>query len=112
VKYILSRLDMYWRRDATVDYDAMTIEHIAAQNPDAGTSPANVGMVGNLVLVPETLNSKSLANKSFDKKKVELKKAKVTLDDSLQNATSWGETEITARTLALAKIAQGKVFKV
>lgn len=112
VKYLLSRIDAHLRDDATVDYDAMTIEHIAPQKPDTGPVAANVGMIGNLLLVPEKLNSKALANKAFDKKKAELKKAKVTLDESLENATSWGETEITARTIALAKLAKEKVFKV
>jgi hypothetical protein len=112
VKYLLSRIDEYLRKNAAVDYDSMTIEHLAPVAPGAGTAPTNVGAIGNLLLVTEEINSKTLANKAFDKKKAELKKAKVLLDDSIENASSWGEAEVTARTIALAKLSQEKVFKV
>ncbi len=112
VKYLLARIDDWLRKDAAIDYEAMTIEHIAPQKPDGAPPLPNAGEIGNLLLVPPALNNKALGNKSFDKKKAELKKAKVPLDASLQSATTWGRPEITARTKALAKLAQEKVFRV
>ena len=111
VRYLLARFDDHLRQDATIDYDGMTIEHLAAQSPSTGPAIKNVGLIGNLILVPPKLN-KALANKSFDKKRVELKKAKVPLDQSLSTAQTWGEQEITSRTKALAKLAYEKVFRV
>ena len=91
----------------------MTVEHLSSQNPTAadGQAPDNVGAIGNLILVPSALN-KTLGNKSFDKKKLDLKKAKVPLDPSIESTTTWGKAEIIARTKALAKLAYEKVFRV
>jgi hypothetical protein len=46
------------------------------------------------------------------KKKAAYKKHRVPLDQILGDATSWGETEIEARTKALASLVQEKVFRV
>ncbi len=112
VKYPLARIDEHLRKDPVIDYDAMTIEHVAPQKPDGAPSIANAGALGNLILIPPKLNNKVLGNKTFDKKKVELKRAKIPLDASLSSATAWGATEIVGRTKELAKLAYEKVFRI
>ena len=114
VRYLLGRIDQHLRKLDAMDYDRMSIEHIASQNPKSGEPPAppNVGKLGNLLVVPEALNSTVLANRPFSKKKAAYKKHRVPLDEILTNATSWGEAEIEARTKALARLVQEKVFRV
>ena len=114
VHYLLSRFDRHLRKESVVDYDAMTIEHVASQNAQAGTTqllPEIVGELGNLILIPEKLNTE-LANKPFLKKREILKKADVPLDDILKKATKWTDKEIRERTKLLASLGQSKVFKV
>ncbi len=114
VKYLLARVDQHERKVDAMDYEKMSIEHIASQSPKAGEPPVpvNVGELGNLLVVPEALNSQVLANKPFLKKKAAYKKHRVPLDQILAVATSWGEAEIRARTKALASLVQEKVFRV
>lgn len=114
VKYLLARIDHHMRKIDAMDYDKMSIEHIASQRPKAGEppAPANVGKLGNLLVVPETMNGIVLANKPFAKKKAAYKKHRVPLDEVLANAMSWGEPEIEVRTKALATLVQEKVFRV
>ncbi len=113
VRYILRRLDGALRKGAAVDYDRMSIEHIAPQNPPAqsGLSAETVAAIGNLILVPEKLNT-ALANKAFTKKRALLEKEKVPMDPILRGATQWTQSEINARQQALAKLCHEKVFKI
>jgi hypothetical protein len=114
VRYLLARIDLHERKHSAVDYDKMSIEHIAPQKPKPGeaAAPPNVGRIGNLLLVPETLNNEVLANKSFAEKKVLFKSASLPLDPTLELATTWTSVEIDARTAALATYVQTKVFRV
>jgi hypothetical protein len=107
-------LDFHQRKHGAVDYDKMSIEHIAPQKSQPGESaaPANVGRVGNLLLVSETLNNEVLANKPFLKKKSLYQKGSLPLDPTLSSATTWTATEIDARTKAMATLVQEKVFRV
>ncbi|HEY3569347.1 MAG TPA: DUF262 domain-containing HNH endonuclease family protein [Thermoanaerobaculia bacterium] len=113
VKYLLSQFDARLRRGVVVDYDAMTIEHLAPQNPSGGSSiPAEiVGSMGNLLLIPSKLNE-SLANKPFAKKREILMSEGVPLDDIIKKATHWGIDEIETRTSSLAAQAQEEIFVV
>jgi uncharacterized protein with ParB-like and HNH nuclease domain len=114
IRYLLARLDFHQRKHGAVDYDKMSIEHIAPQKSQPGESaaPANVGRVGNLLLVSETLNNEVLANKPFLKKKSLYQKGSLPLDPTLSSATTWTATEIDARTKAMATLVQEKVFRV
>jgi hypothetical protein len=114
IRYLLTRVDQHMRRHGAVDYDKMSIEHIASQNPKPGepAAPLNVGRIGNLILVPETFNSEVLANKPFPKKKVAYKKAHLPLDAVLVDAGVWTAAEIDARTKGMASMVQDKVFRV
>jgi hypothetical protein len=113
IRYLLTRIDQHVRKYAAVDYDKMSIEHIASQNPKAGVSAlANVGTIGNLILAPESLNNEILGNKPFKKKKAEYKKAGLIFDDVLRDATSWGATQIEQRTGVMATLVQEQVFRI
>lgn len=113
VRYILRRIDEAQRKGAPVDYDRMSIEHIAPQNPPAhsGLSAESVASIGNLILVPEKLNT-SLANKTFKKKRALMKKEKVPMEPTLRDAAQWTQAEIDARSKALAKLCHERVFRV
>ena len=114
MKYLLARFDAASRRGSVVDYDAMTIEHLAPQNPPS-SSPVPVelvGSIGNLLLIPGELNEQ-LANKPFKKKREILLSAGVPLDNIIRNASdAWQADEIQRRTKALAERAQEEVFSV
>jgi hypothetical protein len=114
VRYLLARLDQHMRKHSAVDYEKMSIEHIAPENPKQGepAAPLNVGRVGNLILVPESFNNEVVANKPFSKKKAAYKKAHLPLDEVLGTATAWTATEIDLRTKTLATVVQEKVFRV
>jgi len=110
IRYILTKIDTELRKDSIVDYSRMTIEHIAPQNPPtSGEATALFGAIGNLVLVSEGLNGK-LKNKSFAEKRKIMHEAKFPLDDALEKATSWGDSEIRARTEFLANFLHAGGF--
>lgn len=105
IRYILQKIDAHLRKDSTVDYSKMTIEHIAAQKPPTGGTPVTrFSEIGNLVFVSEGLNGEKLKNKRFAEKKKIMTDAGVPLDQSISQATNWGDIEIKARTAALAAL--------
>jgi len=114
IRYLLIRVDQHLRKHGAVDYEKMSIEHIASQRPRPGDSPApaNVGKLGNLILAPESLNNEVLANKPFRKKKEAYKKGHLPLDEILVAAKSWDAAKIDSRTKFLAAVVQEKVFRV
>ncbi len=112
VRYVLRRLDEYFRKGAPVDYEKFSIEHIAPQNPTSGAPTSRFAEIGNLILVPEELNGE-LKNEPFPKKKAKLATAQIPFDAVLSKATTaWGDAEIEARSSALAKVAHSKIFVV
>jgi len=113
VQYLLSRLDAHIRTGAIAVYSAMTIEHIAPESiaGSKGVSEESVGLLGNLLLLPEDLNVK-LANKDFKSKKKAYEKQGVPMDDKLKAAAKWTDAQIVDRTKLLARISYDEVFKV
>ena len=68
VRYLLRRIDQYRRKGTPVDYDLLTVEHLAPQSDGAAqTLKDAIGIMGNLLFVPEAVNKK-LKNKSFKDK--------------------------------------------
>jgi len=110
VQYVLRRITEFHSRGVALDYELMTIEHLAPQN---GKGPVvgerNIAAVGNLVLVDPKLNNK-LGNREFAIKKKILQNSQVWIGDLVANATTWGSAEIEKRTGALAEIAFDKVW--
>lgn len=112
IYYILKRLDEHGRKGSPVDYDKMSIEHIAPENPTPGTSrEPRFAQIGNLLLLDEETNGK-LGNKTFTIKKAAYVSAGVPLGVTLAGAKSWGAKDIEVRTEELAKLAYDDVFKV
>jgi hypothetical protein len=112
VKYILSEFLKDQSPGISVDYDAMTIEHLVPQS-EIGVgdfSEAVIGQLGNLNLVSEDLNNQ-LADKSFaDKKK--LLQAKGALPSHLSGPSAWTAKDISDRTIAMAEYAHKKIWKI
>jgi hypothetical protein len=113
VRYILQRIDQHLRPGAQLDYELMTIEHLAPQSITlgSGVSPDAIAMLGNLLLVPEGLNNK-LGAKSFEGKKKILEASDVPIDESLSEEAAWDDEMIVKRTKALARLTYDEVFKV
>jgi hypothetical protein len=112
VRYVLVCLDRQSANPAAVDYQQMTIEHLAAQSliGSPGYDDALIGQVGNLLLVSEDLNGK-LKNKPFKEKKLILREKGYTLPKLVEQAATWGATEIKQRTDAIADDAYNTVWK-
>jgi hypothetical protein len=105
VAYILRKVDRLLRdNDAPVDYDRMTIEHIAPQNPPAGQDRLlEYASIGNLILVSEDLNNR-LRNRPFSDKKRSLRRGGVPMDEALSESAEWGDEQIQARAQALSAL--------
>ena len=110
VQYILGKIDKTQSSGVHIDYDRMTIEHLAPQNPKTGVTSKRVGNIGNLIFVDRATNNK-LANKDFTAKLKVLEKTNVYLDDDIKKCKNWSDKEIEGRTKALAKLAYDKVWK-
>ena len=95
------------------DYNDMTIEHIAPQKPSdkSGGFASYVGLIGNLILLPSELNEK-VENRAFAAKKDEYVRRYVPMDDILLNANGWGQIEVEARTVHLAKLLYEQILRV
>jgi hypothetical protein len=113
VKYILARFDKRLSSAITIDYDSMTIEHLASQSHigTGGFTEDIVGQLGNLILVSEDLNNK-LANKPFNEKKQILKAAGYVIPKEIKNASTWTAKQITERTEMMAGEAYDKLWRI
>jgi hypothetical protein len=112
VKYILVGLDQTTQSSIAVDYDQMTIEHLASQSSigQGEFSESLVGQLGNLLLVSDELNAK-LKDKPFKDKKQILLDNGFKLPDEMKAAAVWGAAEIRFRTQTLAERAYNDVWK-
>jgi len=112
VKYILVGLDQTTPSPIVVDYDQMTIEHLASQSL-IGQGEFNeplVGQLGNLLLVSDELNAK-LKDKPFKDKKQILLDSGFKLPDEMKAAATWEAPEIRLRTQTLAERAYNDAWK-
>ncbi len=111
VQYILARIAEK-QFGVPIDYEKMTIEHLASENPIEGTTkipPQFIAQVGNLILVNDETNGK-LKNKLFDQKKKILIDSKLPLDKWISGSREWNVKEIINRTRGLAEFAYTKVW--
>lgn len=113
VKYILARIDDHVSHSGVVvNYDMMTVEHIAPQNPGPGATKVpldHVAMLGNQILCNDDLQKK-LANKVFAQKKEVLKTSKIATAADIVSEDGWNSKLIEARTVRLAKMAYSEIW--
>lgn len=114
VKYILSKFFEADTPSHIADFSQMTIEHVLPQSSEDELNNADetaIAQIGNLILVPQNLNSK-LGEKDFVKKRALLQKSGVTLDKWLQQAETWNPEQIRKRTTQLASRAYRSIWKI
>jgi hypothetical protein len=114
VKYILARIEDHLSKSGVaIDFDKMTIEHVAPQNPAPGAaavSSDHVAMLGNLLLCDSKLQD-ALGNRDFAKKKEVLKASGLGAAKGITDKKAWTQVEIAARTQALAEVAYKAIWK-
>jgi hypothetical protein len=116
VKYILSRMYRHHAGGGLhVDFDLMTIEHLAPEHPtadDLDVSSDAIRSIGNLILVSEDLNN-LLSNKSFGEKQEILRdQSDLWVDPVVLEAECWDEEAIRARSQAMAAVARTQVWRI
>ncbi len=113
VRYILARFLADGIASVTIDFDAMTIEHLVPQSQIGSRSFTEeiVGQLGNLLFVPEKLNAK-LKNKPFREKKKVLATASVPLPPEFAKLDDLAPDDIVNRTANLADAAYKKIWKI
>ena len=116
IKYILTKYDNHYSSQnltgTSINYDLMTIEHIHAEKDTTkNIELEDIGKIGNLLLMEETLNGK-LGNKPFATKHPIYKSSNIYLDDKIKNATDWDSQLILDRTKIIAEKLFDEVFKI
>jgi len=116
VRYILEKVHSHFKsaNAEPTNYGEMTIEHIASEKPSAanGVSEDTIGKIGNMIFISQTLNNEKLKNKAFPEKIKILKENNCVIDASIEKAKKWTDTEIDARTKAVAKVSFDKIWKI
>jgi hypothetical protein len=112
IKYILVEFLRRMKPGIAIDFESMTIEHIAPQSQiGVGEfSEENIGQLGNLVLVSSELNQK-LGNKTFPEKKALMMAAQL-LPPDLAPIQNWTAAEIRARTTRMAGEAHSTIWRI
>jgi uncharacterized protein with ParB-like and HNH nuclease domain len=112
VRYILTSIERWNDSATTLDYEQMTVEHLAPQSliGQSGCDDATIGQIGNLLFVSEELNGK-LKNKSFAEKKRILGEVGYKLPKDIEGATAWGPEQIKNRTESIAELAYKEIWK-
>lgn len=113
VRYVLTKLAREFGMPEEVDVSMLTVEHLLPQSKGKESyDEFDVGAIGNLIFINESING-DLADKSFkDKKPLLLSKHNVYMDDMLKSAEEWNSKAIAARGLALAEIGYSKIWKI
>jgi hypothetical protein len=113
VQYVLARIEDHLSHGGVaVDFDNMTIEHVASQNPESGgvqIDRDHVAMLGNLLFCDEELQG-VLGNKGFEHKKAHLRQSGLGAAKSVVRYAKWTNAEVEARTDELARLAYGEIW--
>ncbi len=111
VQYILERFDSHNKKDP-IDYDQMTIEHIAPQsNKDSNIPESDISRIGNLLYISSDLNEE-LKNSAFLVKKPKLMQTLTeSTDCGISDAIQWGEKEINDRANKMSERAYNDIWK-
>lgn len=109
----MARFDKEEAPAITVDYESMTIEHLASQSliGTADFSEEIVGQLGNLILVSEALNNQ-LKDKPFPEKKHILLAEGYALPAEISAATAWTSKDIRSRTEQMAIESYTRLWKI
>lgn len=113
VQYTLRKLLEHSSKNSalTIDFENLTIEHLAPENPMPGkkSKVKNIGSLGNLLFISTPLQNK-LKNKPFDEKLRILKSENFPMDDYLKNMTNINDKEIKKRSDFLSKLLYEDIF--
>lgn len=113
VRYVLTKLAREFGMPEEVDLSMLTIEHILPQSKGEETDDEfDVGAIGNLILVNETINGKADSKSFLDKMKLFTSKNNVFMDDYLSQAEDWTEQSIADRGIELARVGYNKIWKI
>lgn len=103
IKYILKEALGANPAGLSVDYQAMSIEHLIAEDRMNSVSTEDeVGNIGNLILVDKKTNAEDLSNLDFARKKRVLLMKGYPLDDVLLATSEWDSDMIHKRAALLA----------
>lgn len=113
VRYALTKLARHFGMPEEVDLSMLTIEHLLPQSKGEETGDEfDVGAIGNLILINESINGK-VSDKEFkDKQEYVSSKNNVYMDTFLEKAESWNDQAIADRGLFLAKIGYEEIWKI
>ena len=113
VRYILRKFSEHHSYKSPVDFDDLTIEHVAPQSGIGKNSwdAQTVGQLGNLIFLDQKMNEK-LEEKPFNEKKRLLQKDGYEIPLYMLNATSWTPAEVREHTEEMAKTAYDQIWKV
>lgn len=114
IQYTLSKFDKTYNNSwASINYWLMTIEHILSQKMTKNSIKNDfIWKIGNLILINEETNSTKLKDKLFQDKKPILKGSSIFIDEVIDNATDWTESEINKRVELIAHLCFKEVFKI
>ncbi|UOT04485.1 DUF262 domain-containing HNH endonuclease family protein [Rhodococcus opacus] len=113
VRYILRKFSEHHSYKSPVDFDDLTIEHVAPQSGIGKNSwdAQTVGQLGNLIFLDQKMNEK-LEEKPFNEKKRLLQEDGYEIPLYMLNATSWTPAEVREHTEEMAKSAYEQIWKV
>ena len=113
VRYILRKVTPASPGGVAVDWEGMTIEHLACQSipKGSGLTDEQVAEMGNLLLVGSDLNDKLKAKPFLEKMRI-LREENVRVDPYLLRQKEWTAREIRKRTHVLAKEAFDRIWRI
>lgn len=113
VRYILRKFAEEGSYRFSVDFDDLTIEHLAPQDLIGanGWDEETVGQLGNLFFLDPAMNGK-LANKSFEDKLALLEANNCSVPEFISSQSAWAKDNIVAHTELMAELAYSKIWSI
>lgn len=109
-RHILRKIEEHKKKSSElkVSYNDIDVEHIMPINPKKGSWPnwnkSQIQLLGNLTLIGTEYNRRA-KNYSFDKKKKEYKKSKISITKKLTKTSTWEPKDIETRQKYFASLA-------
>lgn len=113
VRYILRKISEHRGYKYPVNFEELTIEHIAPQSVMGSTewSEDYIGSLGNLMLLDQRMNG-TLGDKSFAEKKRILQENNYDLPDLFKHAGEWSVADVDQHVDELAEIAYKEIWRI